>query len=301
MQGLLHNMDWVEGLRSVYLTPAFHALSGLGSAAFLLLFLVFGFLAIDKRLFARAIAIVLVSAIINDWLKHYFIDPRPPQALWLDANVGSSFGFPSGHTQVAVALWLWIAFHVRRRWAAVMLVALTIGVAASRLYLGVHDIEDVLGGAAIGFAILGLAIVWSGDRLTDVRDRYPMLPVVVGALLTVVTVATWPGPELRVPLVLGGLLCAFWIGYRLEVRRWHFQQASAVRSGIAGALGVIGLLAVIGALAQLRSAPPLTVLPAVFFVGLYISLIAPRLMVRFGLLRYEEKVAGPAPNSQLSQ
>jgi len=289
MHGILHDMQWVEGLRSIYLTPFFLGLSGLGSSAFLLLFLVFGFLAIDKRLFARAMAIVLVSAIINDWLKNYFGDPRPPQTLWLDASIHDSFGFPSGHTQVAVALWLWLAFHVQRRWAALMLVALTVGVALSRLYLGVHDIEDVLGGAVIGFAILGLFIVWSGDRLTDVRTRYPMLPVIAGATLTALSLLTWPGKEARIPLILGGLLCAFWIGYRLEVRRWHFQHASAVRSGIAGALGVIGLLAVLAAVAGLREGPPIELLPAVLFVGLYISLIAPRLMVRLGLLRYDEK------------
>jgi membrane-associated phospholipid phosphatase len=277
-------MEWVEAVRSVYLTTFFHALTNLGASAFLLLFLVFGFLAINKVVFARAIAIVLVSAIINDWLKNYFHDPRPPQALWLDSSIADTFGFPSGHAQVAVALWLWLAYHVRQRWGALLLVALTVGIALSRLYLGVHDVEDVLGGAAIGFVILAVFIVWSAERLSEVRERYSVLPLAAAMTLTLICLTTWPGVEMRNPLLLGGFLCAFWFGYRIEGRRVRFQTTDRTRSGLAGVVGVVGMLVLLGVLAFLRDGSSLQLVPAAFLVGLYVSVFAPILMVRMGLL-----------------
>jgi len=295
MHDLLHSMQWVEGLRSVYLTPVFQLLSGLGGSAFLLLFLVFGFLAIHKVVFARAIAIVLVSAIINDWLKQYFQDPRPPQALWLDSSITDTFGFPSGHTQVAVVLWLWLAYHVRQRWGALLLTVLAFGISISRLYLGVHDVEDVVGGATIGFAILAVFIFWSAERLSSVRERYSRLPLIGAAVLTLACLVTWPGGDLRTPLVLGGLLCAFWTGYRVESKSISFQSGDTARSGLAGIVGVIGMFAAIALLAKLRQGPAIQVVPAVFLIGLYISLLAPMLMVRLGLLKREGR-----PNNESS-
>jgi membrane-associated phospholipid phosphatase len=287
MYDVLHNMDWVSAVRSDYLTPVFRALSSLGGGGFLLVFLVFGYLAIDKVAFARALAVVLVGALINGWLKTYFQDPRPPQALWLDASVGDSYGFPSGHAQVAVALWLWFAAHVRQRWGAILLATLAAGIAVSRLYLGVHDLEDVLGGAAIGFVLLGAFLVWSSERFSDARRRYAVLPLAAAVTLTAMCLATWPGADVRPPLIYGCLLCAFWVGYRLEVSRVSFRPGRLSRAALAGAAGVLGMGALIGSLAMLDNGGAIRAIPATLLVGLYISLLAPMLMVRVGLLERE--------------
>lgn len=282
MHALLHDMTWVEGLRSSYLTPLFQLLTGLGGTLFLLLFLIFGFLAIHRVVFARAIAIVLVSTIVGQWLKHYFQDPRPPQALWLDSSVGDSFGFPSGHAQVAVALWLWLAYHARQRWGAVLLAMIAAGIVFSRLYLGVHDVEDVLGGMTIGFIILVGFLVWSADRFADARERYAVVPLVAAIGLALVSVATWPAGDARAAMVLGVLLCGFWFACRAESRRGGPPRMEIDRVWMAVAGVVVGL--VIALLAGVGAAPPMQQLPTVLLFGLYVGLLGSVLMTRAGVV-----------------
>jgi membrane-associated phospholipid phosphatase len=67
---------------------------------------------------------------------------------------GLSFGFPSGHSSGAVAMWGGLAVVFRKRalaWLAPFLVLLIV---FTRLYLGVHFLADVLGGILLGFLVL---------------------------------------------------------------------------------------------------------------------------------------------------
>ncbi|MCU0237386.1 MAG: phosphatase PAP2 family protein [Acidobacteria bacterium] len=93
-----------------------------------------------------------------------------PQQAAVDAFrlKGMSFGFPSGHVSGAVAMWGGLAVVFRKRalaWLAPFMVAL---VAFTRLYLGVHFLADVLGGAVLGGMVLLAAWKLIGD---DIRLR----------------------------------------------------------------------------------------------------------------------------------
>ena len=105
---------------------------------------------------ARLVAAVVVATVAAHLLKLLANDPRPAGGLvpaW-----GS--GWPSAHAAVgaAAAVALWSAVRPRRPGhalaaflLAVALAAAALLLAASRLYLGVHDLGDVLGGLAVGF------------------------------------------------------------------------------------------------------------------------------------------------------
>ncbi|MEZ4884424.1 MAG: phosphatase PAP2 family protein [Chitinophagales bacterium] len=70
-------------------------------------------------------------------------------------NLGEfSYGFPSGHTSVAVSVWGALAILFRRKWITYLSIALIFLIPFSRIYLGVHFIADVLGGYLLGGAIL---------------------------------------------------------------------------------------------------------------------------------------------------
>ena len=96
---------------------------------------------------------------LNLVLKAVAARDRPPEAIGLDALVGmpGSPSFPSGHAMSAFAAAGAVALLAPRlRWPVLGLATL---VAASRVYLGVHFLLDVLVGAALGLA-LGLAVAW---------------------------------------------------------------------------------------------------------------------------------------------
>ena len=60
------------------------------------------------------------------------------------------YGFPSGHTSIAIAFWGVLLFLYRQKWVKLICVALMILIPLSRIYLGVHFLADVLGGLALG-------------------------------------------------------------------------------------------------------------------------------------------------------
>jgi membrane-associated phospholipid phosphatase len=95
--------------------------------------------------------------------KDFFSLPSQPV---IDAfrQQGISFGFPSGHTSGAMATWGGLAVVFRKRalaWLAPVMVAL---IAFTRLYLGVHFLADIIGGAVLGGLVLFLAWkLWGPD------------------------------------------------------------------------------------------------------------------------------------------
>ena len=136
MDSILHNISWVVQLRSPWLTPIFEGFTWLGYTQFFLVFLPFGYWLCDKKMFTRLAILIGLLALTNSFLKDLFQDPRPPLEFALDKRVGESFGFPSGHAQIATAMWLWFAYELKRPWAWARTCAAWIGTAASRASRG---------------------------------------------------------------------------------------------------------------------------------------------------------------------
>ena len=122
---------------------------------------------IDRGLGARLLLLLSLSDFTNGLLKWTFHLPRP---YWIDPNVKAlsteiSYGLPSGHAQSSLTAYGYIAASLKKRWMWIAAVALILGVALSRVYLGVHFFTDILGGWFTGALIL-LAFTQLEPRVT---------------------------------------------------------------------------------------------------------------------------------------
>jgi undecaprenyl-diphosphatase len=108
-------------------------------------------------------------SLLNNGLK-LLVNRERPEVLQLTHAGG--YSFPSGHTAAAAACWAAIALVVARKWprtgrrvAAVVVLAITLAVASSRVLLGVHWLTDVIAGAVVGWTWFVLVTVLFGGRI----------------------------------------------------------------------------------------------------------------------------------------
>jgi undecaprenyl-diphosphatase len=108
---------------------------------------------------ALVAACVWTSDLLATALKLAADRPRPfesvPEADPLLGGVGGS-SFPSGHAATSAAGALALSLLAPR--LAPLLAALALGIAFSRVYVGVHYPLDVVGGAALGLAVTAVLV-----------------------------------------------------------------------------------------------------------------------------------------------
>ena len=116
--------------------------------------------------------LLFISAVINSFLKDLFQDPRPPADFMLDEGTGTSYGWPSGHAQIAVTLWGLLAYELKNKFISLGAVTFILLVAFSRMYLGVHDLGDVAAGLLIGGFIL---LLWHYAVVYKLYEKFDKL------------------------------------------------------------------------------------------------------------------------------
>jgi undecaprenyl-diphosphatase len=158
---------FVEGHRTDQLDAFFRLASRMGSTVVVLA--VAALLSAIAYSRCRAVAIALVAAalarpVLEFTLKHVVGRDRP----LLDPLVtGDGYSFPSGHALAAMAVWgmvpVVVGLLTTRRglwWASVVVSAfMIVAIAASRVYLGVHWLSDVVAGVLVGSLFL-VGVEW---------------------------------------------------------------------------------------------------------------------------------------------
>lgn len=238
-------MEWAVAIRSDLLTPVFKAFSALGYGGFILLFVAIGYWIFNKNIFARVGLWLLLSALLNAYLKDLLQDPRPDPAFQLDPAVGQSYGFPSGHAQIAIVIWFWIAWEARKTWIWILSSILVVGICFSRLYLGVHDVEDVFGGIGIGLLSLLIFIFLTTKRFQWWHNLHFLWQILGIAIIEAFLFFTWPGKLSGDAIVYGVFLLGFWLGVEIERSRIFFQKhrnwLQIIASGLIGVIILIAL------------------------------------------------------------
>ena len=177
---------WLQSLGD-WLTPLMETITFLGDEQFYLLILPIFAWWVDIALGVRIGISLLLSAGINGAVKLMFGLPRP---YWCSPKVkilseGTTFGFPSGHSQNALVVWGRLAAWLKSGWAVTVLGLIIFLVAVSRMYLGVHYPMDVLGGWLIGGILL-----WALVRF-DAPVRNWLNRLSLGGQISVVSAASF--------------------------------------------------------------------------------------------------------------
>ena len=155
-----------ESIRNPVCDFLMSAVTYLGHEALFLAAAVILFWCIDKRAGYYLIAVGITGIAGSQLLKMIFRIPRPWEldpAFTIVENARAAAGgysFPSGHSQSAASIGGCLAVRFRDRRVRIPAIAAMILVPISRMYLGVHTLNDV----AVGF-ILALALVFAANLL----------------------------------------------------------------------------------------------------------------------------------------
>jgi len=284
----LHDLSWVLPLRSGTATVIFNGFTALGYLPFYLALLPLGYWLLDKAMFTRLAILVMVTATLNAFLKDLFADPRPALEFALDPRVGESFGLPSGHAQVAAVTWFWLAWELRKPAFWLVATLVVAGVCASRVYLGVHDVEDVLVGLMLGIASVILFECLLSDRFAAWHRLSGRVQIAIILAVQPVVWLLWPTPDGPGAVsAIGAFLVGWWAGVLYDRHRMDFRRhPSWGRALVAATAGLIVTFVVLG-----RLETPLLALGLgetatrwiqTLVMGVFVTAVAPWLFRRSG-------------------
>ena len=169
-------LRFLEGIRFPFLDSVFSLITSLGEETIAVVILCAIFWCINKRI-AYGIGIAyFLSGLTVQGMKICFRIERPwvidptlnPTPSAIEAATG--YSFPSGHTQSAVALYGTLGAQIKRKYIKVICFIIVFLVAFSRLYLGVHTLQDVSVSLVLTALLVFLTIKLTADRSGDKRQ-----------------------------------------------------------------------------------------------------------------------------------
>jgi len=183
----------LAGIRSEFFDLLFGALTYLGSEMIVIVVIAAIFWCGNKKTaYGMALGFFASGMLVQDMKITFRID-RPwvldPNFLPVESAVeeATGYSFPSGHTQGATALWSYLAYGCRKKWAGLLCFVPPIVVAFTRMYLGVHTPMDV----GVSFALTALVSLavflyirsYGDDSSKDLFISAAMAVISIGVLI----------------------------------------------------------------------------------------------------------------------
>ena len=239
----------------------------LGKIEFYLVIIPLFYWVVDSRLGIRVLFVLISTDFLGSSLKQLLHQPRP---YWVgDVKVlatETSYGIPSTHSSNSLSVWGIIAARYKRGWLWAGAGVLVFLISLSRLYLGVHFPQDVLGGWLIGAFVLFLFIRLEPQIVSWLKGFSALSQVGIGLGASILMIllglffgaliASSPDPvewarfatQARSPehyFTLAGSFFGAVAGYVLMLKRARFQTGGMPVQQIARyLLGVAGVLAI---------------------------------------------------------
>ncbi len=117
------------------------------NASTIVLIMLTGFLVLNRSLFFQAGCLATLDILVNVALKGSFKVPLP-------AHLGPYYAFPSGHMQLSVVFYLWLALFIPFLPWRLFVAFILPGIAAGLIHYQYHDLYEVVGGVFFGVLLL---------------------------------------------------------------------------------------------------------------------------------------------------
>jgi membrane-associated phospholipid phosphatase len=222
---------------------------------------------------SRFAFIMVVSGLVNAWMKDLFEWPRP---FFIDPSLGlvslRDYGFPSGGAQTAMLFGCLIIYFWKSRWAWPAGIFYVVLISFSRMFLGVHFPLDVLGGW-----VLGASLFYAFIRFDPPFERWIAAHprIALGCTLLIPFSMALSSHDFKTIFLMVSVM-PISVGIYLSTRfGLYFTAPEALGKKILlGLFGVISAFAVAFLIRTLPLDPLPSVMAQVTACGLWISLAA---------------------------
>ena len=261
----MRTMEFLADHRNPALTGFFLFASNMGEVQGYLLITTLIYVAFDKRLAVRLALVVSLAMSINHVLKIIIKNSRPfigegdymqKWAVPIEnaRDLATEWSTPSGHAMAAASFYTFLYGCVRNRYVRILAVLAVLLTGASRPYLGVHYVEDIVLGWAIGL-VIGLIALRYSEQIAAAwtqlsYGRQVGIAVTASLTLWLATIVVNGGGidgQPRAFLGYAGTITGIVIAWPLEQRLVDFDPRSgsallkALRFLLSVALGLVAL------------------------------------------------------------
>jgi len=208
--------------------------SFIGTPEFFLVLVPFIYWTIDRHIGIRSLLVLLYFDSITVPLKILFHQPRP---FWIGGvkqlSIEGTYGIPSGHSGRTLAVSGYLATRIKKNWFWTVAIIYVLLMGISRLYLGMHFPQDVLGGWIIGILVIWAVTKWDDAVRKWLADKSLSTQIMIGFLTAMGILLI--GFTVRF-IVSGTPDPAEWSAYNTEARTatHFFTTAGAVFGAYAG-------------------------------------------------------------------
>jgi len=174
---------WFQSFSNSFLDFFFNMISFMGEDYIYITIMGFIYWTYNKKLGEFLGLSLAFSMVFNNILKEIVDAPRPfneypDKVKNLRPETASGNSFPSGHTQLFSTFLFGAAFYLKKKWLFIPVSILVILMMMSRIYLGVHYLEDVIVAALIGLS-LGYIISYFYNKIYNNQKLLHKIYIIV--------------------------------------------------------------------------------------------------------------------------